>query len=119
MPRTIVTPRAVTVGHPTLPVPVNSLDLTEVAADIVNKNRVVHTGKEVIVAHNTDVGAVTVTITSVPVHGRSGDVTAYSLGAGEIALFGPYPTTGWRQTDGYLYFEASDVDCKFAVLKLP
>jgi hypothetical protein len=102
-----------------LPVPVNTLDLAWLAADATNKEQVVHSGREVIIAHNTGVGARTVTITSKAINGRTGDVTAYSIGAGEYARFGPFPTRGWRQTDGFLYFEAEHAEVLFLVLKVP
>ena len=119
MARVTHTPKALTVGYPTLQPPANSLDVAFLAADTVNDEQVVHTGKEMILAQNTDAGAQTVTITSVAINGRTGDVTAYSIGAGEFAYFGPYPTKGFRQTNGFLYFEASSALVKFLVFKLP
>lgn len=99
----------------------NAADFTFTAADATNKEEVVHTGREFIVAHNTSVDtAYTVTVTSVAVEGRTLDVpNAYSMAAGEYAIFGPYPVKGWRQTNGKLYFEASNAAIEFAVIKIP
>lgn len=95
--------------------------LTMSAADTVNLNSVPHTGKEVIIARNSGASPYTVTITSVadPVHGRTGDIAAASLAAGEVAVFGPYPIDGWRQSDARLYFQASNAAVLFTVLRLP
>jgi len=98
----------------------NAADLTMTAADASNKEEVAFTGSEVVVAHNTDVSAHTVTISSIADddHGRTGDITSYSLGAGEYAVFGPFDLDGWRQSGGLLHFEADDATVKFGVVKL-
>jgi hypothetical protein len=113
------TAKVLTVGFPSLPVTANSLDAAWTAADATNKEQVTHTGREVILARNSGVGARTVTVTSKAINGRTGDVTAYSIGAGETAIFGPYPTRGFRQSDGKLYFEAEHAEVLFLVLKVP
>ena len=98
----------------------NAADLNMIAADATNKEQVVFTGAEIIIAHNTGVSARTVTVTSVnDPFGRTKDVAAYSLSAGEYAALGPFELDGWLQTDGKLYFEASHLDVKFAVIRLP
>jgi len=119
MPRVTITPRSVTLGtYPSvLPIAANSLDLAEVAADTTNKQQCVWTGRELLIAHNTDASAHTITVTSVPVRGRSGDITAYSIDPAEIIVL-PLGTSGYRQTDGKLYFEANHAGVKFAVLKI-
>jgi hypothetical protein len=94
-------------------------DLTMTTADTVNKEDVVLTGNELIVAHNTNAGAQTVTVSSVVDEmGRTGDITTYSLAADDYAIFGPFGTEGWRQTGGKLHFEASHADVKLGVVKL-
>lgn len=99
----------------------NSADLTMAAADASNKNQFVATGNDLVVAHNTGGSAYTVTVTSVedPVTGRTGDVSAYSVGAGEYAVFGPFSMYGWVQSDGFIYLEASNASVKFGVVVLP
>jgi len=94
-------------------------DLTMQAADVANKEAVVCTGAEIVIAHNTGAGAHAITVSSVvDSYGRTGDVDSYSLGAGEYAVFGPFETEGWIQSDGKLYFEADNADVKFGVVKL-
>jgi hypothetical protein len=94
-------------------------DLATEAGDDVNGNDVDCTGDELLVVHNTDVGAQTVTITAAPDEfGRAGSITAYSVGADEIAIFGPFPTAGWRQTDGKLYIDVSDATVELGVLRV-
>ncbi len=91
------------------------------AANATDKEQFVASDKDIIVAHNTGAGARTVTITSVADAGnnRTGAITAYSIGAGEYAAFGPFNRQGWMQTDGYIYIEAEHAEVKFGVIKLP
>jgi len=98
----------------------NAADLTMTAADDTDKNSYTCEGNDLVIAHNTGAGAHTVTITSVDdEYGRDGDISAYSLGAGEYAIFGPLKPHGWRQSDGKVYLEADDAEVKFGVVKLP
>lgn len=93
--------------------------LTQEAADTVNSNKFPATGNDIIVASNTDVGAQTVTITSVDdKYGRQENITAYSIPAGEIHIFGPFSYHGWQQSDGAIYLEASDATVKFSIIQL-
>jgi hypothetical protein len=98
----------------------NAADLAMTAADTSNYNQVVATGNDLIIAHNTGASPYTITITSValPGYNRTGDITTYSLGAGEYAAFGPFKGVGWKQSDGYLYFQASNASVKFGVVAL-
>lgn len=90
------------------------------AADPVNKEQVSVTGRELILIRNTGAGAATWTATSTDDrHGRSDDIAAESIAAGEVRVFGPVTLEGWRQTDGKLYFEASAATVTFAVIRLP
>lgn len=85
--------------YPVLPLTVNTADLVETAGDAANGHYTpIVEGKTYVQFHNTGVGARTATITSAPdpTTNRSGDITAYSLGAGEISLpFGPFKKAGW------------------------
>src|SRR5512139_124590 len=96
----------------------NAADLTMSAADVANKNQVVASGKDIVIAHNSGASPYTVTITSIadPNLGRTGDITTYAMAAGVYAVFGPFYTDGWRQTDGYVYFEASNASVKFGII---
>ena len=115
MPRTSLTKTTLTTnGWPTA-----GVTATVTAADASNLNSCTFTGKEVIIARNSGVGARTVTITSVTYLGRTGHITAQSIAAGATAVFGPFAIDGWRQTDGALYFEGSHAEILFTVLVLP
>ena len=83
---------ALTVATPKGPydsVSANGLDFAFTAADEVNGNAFVCSGRELVLMRNdhaTD--AATVTIASAPdPYGRTKDITAYSLAAGEFAAF--------------------------------
>ncbi len=121
MPRTAIAAQPAPGGYPTLPVGANSLDLAMTAADVGNKNQTPHTGRELLIAQNTDpTNPYTFTVTSVADDKkRTGDVGPYTLQAGELAFFGPVPVDGWRQADGNLQFEANNAAIKFAVIRVP
>jgi hypothetical protein len=86
-----------------------------------DKNTFAVGGNDLVIAHNTTVGALTVTINSVPdpMFGRTGDITTYSIPASEYAVFGPFKGAGWAQSGGVVNLEASAVGVEFAVIALP
>ena len=96
-------------------------DVGWTAADVANKNSTTSTGREMLVINNTGGGsAYTVTVTSLADDlGRTGDITTYSVGNGLYSILGPFPTRGWKQADGKLYFEASNAAVKFIVVRIP
>ena len=109
-------------GYPSLPLDANSADVafTAAGASFADGAAFPYTGRELLLVRNANAGAQTVTISSVPdSHQRTGDITAYSLAAGEIAAFFLHRTEGWRQSDGKLYIAASAADVEFAVIRLP
>ncbi|MBI5964938.1 MAG: hypothetical protein HY863_15775 [Chloroflexi bacterium] len=108
-------------SYPALPIAANAADVAFVAADVTNKEQIVPGGNDLIVVWNTHAtNPYTVTFNSVADDkNRTGDITAYSIGAGEIAMFGPFKQTGWMQTDGKMYMEASNAAIKYAVIALP
>ncbi len=117
MPRTAITVQTPPGAYPGT-IAADAADLTWVAADVANKNSFVCAGGELVLVRNDDASAQTVTITSVAdEYARTGDVSAYSVGAGEYALFGPIPVAGWRQSDGSVYLEASSANVKLAVIR--
>ena len=64
----------------------------------------VASGNDLVIAEETGGGAQTITFSSVTdPFGRTGDITAYSIGANEFAVFGPFKVIGWRQTDYKIY----------------
>ncbi len=98
----------------------SAADLTMAAADTGDGNAVVATDRQAVFAHNTNVGAQTVSVTSTnDPYGRRGHVVTYSIGAGEYAIFGPFKLLGWSQTNGQLYFNASHAEVKLGVINLP
>lgn len=99
--------------------PTDGVTATFAAADTVNDNYFVHTGKEIVVARNSGASPRTVTINSVAVNGRTGDITADSIAAGATHVYGPFDITGFRQTDGNINLEADHAEVLFAVFVLP
>lgn len=99
--------------------PIDGVTATVTAADITDKNQFRLTGKEILIARNSGASARTVTITSVAVNGRTGDITADSIAPGATHVYGPFDLNGWQQTDGYLYFEANNAEVLFTVIELP
>jgi len=85
--------------YPVTPITANAADLGESAGDATNGHYTpIVDGKTVVIVHNTGAGARTVTFLSAadPTFHRVGDITAYSLGAGEISKpFGPFKKAGW------------------------
>jgi len=105
-------------SYPSLQPAADALDVVFTAADVSNKNQFKLEQGDILLAWNSGASPYTVTLTSVADgHKRSGDVTAYSLAAGDIAVMGPFEQEGWKQTDGYFYLEASNAAVKFAILK--
>jgi hypothetical protein len=97
-----------------------ALKITLTAADTSNQNKAPFSGKDVLLAYNSDTGSHTITITSAPdEHGRSADISSYSIPAGEIHMFSfRQGGAGWQQADGNIYFQANDATVKFAVLAI-
>jgi hypothetical protein len=115
---------AVTAQTPKGPYPgtisANLLDITFTAADASNANTTAWIGNRMlVVARNSGAGARTLTISSIAdSHGRTGDVTAFSMGAGEYAAF-LVERDGWQQADGALYWTAEHAEVLVAVLAVP
>jgi hypothetical protein len=119
MARTTLTKSTLLGPYPTLQPAANALDVTFAAADVANKNQFAASGDDLILAWNTDpTNPYTFTVTSMTDDKkRTGDVTAFSLAAGEIGAF-RVKTEGWTQADGKVYLEASNAAIKFAVIAL-
>ena len=109
------TPAAILSGAPSA----NALDVSFTAIDNANGNKTAHNGQLMLIFYNSDVSSGTFTITTVADSlGRTGDITTYSLGAGEYAIVGPIPTQGYAQTDGYLYYTGSAATMKVLPVQL-
>lgn len=121
MPRLALVPKEIVSGYPTTPLAADALDITftNAGAAFVDGAGFPHTGREVLLIRNLNIGAQTVTISSVPdSQNRKGDIVAFSFATLEIGAI-QLPVAGWRQADGQLYFAASATDVAFAVLRLP
>jgi hypothetical protein len=114
MPRTALTKTTAPGGYASAGVAV-----TMTAADVANGNSAVASNNDLVVAHNTGAGAHAVTMTSAAdPFGRLGTITSESIAAGAIRIYGPFPVSGWAQTDGLLYFAADHAEVKFGIIKL-
>jgi hypothetical protein len=122
MARLAVPVQDVTPGYPsTLPITAGSADVvfTNAGASFADGAGFPLSGREVLIVKNGNVGVQTVTISSVKDDKfRTGDITAYSMAAGDIVIF-RLPVDGWRQADGQLYFAATATDVAFGVVRLP
>ena len=125
MARVLVAAQPPPGAYPTLPLGAGSrvLAFQAVDAGLSNYTPLIE-GKTLILvknAHATD--PKTVTFTSVVDDlQRTGDITAYSLAAGAVALFGPFKAKGWAHADvgqAGLWFGGSSADITVAVITLP
>jgi len=93
--------------------------VTMTAANTVDKNQFLPSGDDLLIIQNSGASPYTVTITSVadPRTGRTGDVTALSIPAGQIRVF-RMGALGWKQGDGYVYLEANNASVLFGVVSL-
>lgn len=120
MARTTLTKVSAGGNFPVIPLTADSADIPMTAADVGNGNQFLPTGNELVIAHNTGASTYTVTITSIAAgNNRSGDITTYSMAAGDYAVFGPFRREGWLQSDGYVYLSASNTAVKFGIVTLP
>lgn len=119
MARTVLVKTTAKGSYPALQPAADALDVTMAAADVANKNSFLPSGNDLIIAQNSGASPYTVTLTSaVDPQNRTGDITTYSLAAGDIAVLGPVKTMGWVQADGYVYLEASNASVKFGIVAL-
>ena len=97
-------------------------DFTMAASDGTGGNSYVCTGKELLIAFNDGTAAYTITIDSVADEkNRTGDITSYSMAAGDYAAFtvGMTNDKGWKQTGGVIHVDTNNAGIKLAVLRLP
>ena len=120
MARVLVAPQTTPGAYPALQPAANSRDIAFQAADAALGNYcVLVESKTLVLIQNVAVGAKTVTFTSVADDkNRTGDITAYSMGADEIALFGPFKAAGWAHS-GQVWIDGEDANIKIAVITLP
>ncbi len=83
-------------------------------------NQFIASGKDLILVEETAGAPQTITFSSVScIHGRTGDIAAYSIGSNEFAVFGAFNVEVLRQTDNKIYFEANSANVKVVVVTLP
>lgn len=119
MARDTVTVNESAKRYPALQPAADSLDFAFTAGESDNGYQYKATGREVVIMRNINVGAQTFTLLSVADKlNRKGDITAYSLAAGEFAVLVP-PLDGFQQADGNVYIDISHDDVHIAVLRVP
>lgn len=103
---------------PTLPVTADGLDIAFTDGNASEGNEFTATGSDLLIAKNIGSGARTITLLSVvDQFNRTGDITTYSLGAGEVASFF-FGTNGWLQSNGKININVSHAEVKLAILAL-
>lgn len=122
MARLALTAKATPGSYPSLPLSANAADFAWTAAggDFADGFSFPWTGREVLLVRNDNGGAQTVTINSLADSRkrRTGDISAYSVGAGEYAVLGPFQSDGWKQSTGLIHGAASAADVMLAVIRL-
>lgn len=91
-----------------------------VACDPANGNSFPDTGRELLLVHNTDTAAHSVTVASVAdALGRTGDSTK-NMNGSSYYVFQFFPPQGWRQTsDGSIHVNCTDATIQYALIYFP
>jgi hypothetical protein len=120
MARTNIVAQTLVGGYPSLPVGAGTADLTWTPADTSLQNdTAIVPGKTMILAYNSGAAPHTVTVTSAPdAINRKGDIGPYTVGAGDVSRFGPFPSLGWAN-GSRLQFEGNHAEILFAIITLP
>lgn len=111
-----------TIKAPFAAIAANGADYTMAAGTITDGDTYVCTGREILLCRNTNIAAKYVTIVSVDDEtNRAEDITTYSIGASEYAVFGVGLTNekGWKSTAGTIRITVEHADVLVAVLRLP
>jgi hypothetical protein len=106
-----------------LPINAGDLAVTLTAADVANGNMFSVADGGILIMYNSGASPYTITINgAADSHGRTGDISAYSIPAGEIDAIW-IPPVGIHQTSGTdagkVYVSASNAAVKFAYLQEP
>lgn len=91
------------------------------AMDAVNGNQVTLEGNDLVIVENEDAAAQTITMhptPNYPYNRTEDDPDEYSIGAGEVAVFGPFLNMGWKQDDGKLYITGTSANLMIGVLHI-
>ena len=123
MARVLVAAQTLPGAYPTLPVGAGSRILAFQATDAgLNNYTPIVEGKTLVFvknAHATDPKTVTFTSVADSTLHRTGDITAYSIAAGVVAVFGPFKAAGWYHSDAGeagLWINGSSADIQVAVV---
>jgi hypothetical protein len=112
-----------TIKGPFAIITANSADFTFAAGATGAGDTFACTGRELLIAYNSSVDtAYKLTITSVADEkNRTGDISEYSMSAGEYAAFGVGLTNeaGWKSSNGTIAVSVENAAIKWAVLRLP
>jgi hypothetical protein len=111
-----------TIKGPFEAISANGADYTMTAGTVTDGDTFVCTGREILLCRNINVAAKTITITSIADEtNRTEDITTYSIGASEYAVFGVGLTNskGWKSTAGTIRITVEHADVLVAVLRLP
>ena len=113
-------------AYPVLPLVANSQDLAFTGiADQTDRETPLVDKKTFVLAWNTDVSARTITFDAVAetvTFNRDGDIGPYSIGADEVAMFGPFRLTGFNKgtaTAPLLFVDVESALVRLAVITLP
>jgi hypothetical protein len=120
MAQTPITTQSVTGPYSATPVTALALNIAFVAADVANGNCFASdSGGDILIAWNSDTSTHHLTITSQPDNPylRTGDVTAYALGAGLFAMWDFSNFSGWVDLFNKVYFSADSATVKFAIIQ--
>ena len=122
MARTPLTPQTLQGNKPSAYAVAESADITyavSTGALTTNGNEFVSSGNDIVICRNDQIGAQTITFyTNEDPYGLTDTIEAYSIGAGEYAIFGPFQTVPWRQSDGNVYLGTSHADILIAIIAL-
>jgi len=88
------------------------------AADVANGNHFKATNNDLIIAWNDSASPYTVTVTSTPLNGRLGTITAQAIAADEHLILGPMNVSGWQNSSGVIEISASNAAVKFGIINL-
>lgn len=109
--------------YPATPLSAGTATLTATTGDASNGHYLpIVDGKTLVVALNTD-GSVARTITFgsvIDAQNRKGDITAYSVPVGGVAMFGPFKQAYWNQSSpAGLYIDVSHAAMTLFAITLP
>ncbi|MBI4916875.1 MAG: hypothetical protein HY825_13590 [Acidobacteria bacterium] len=91
--------------------------LTMGAADPTGNYVVSLNRGDILIFHNSGASERTITISSVALNGRTGDITAATIAAGIYKVFGPFELEGWAQTTGRLNITVNNAEVLVGVLR--